>query len=109
MRFVCSTTSFPDALPNQVHLERFIALIAATGDAYNEAVSMGEDGLKRIKLPDLEEKSVVDRLYQMYQGSNKGKQVPGKSSVIAKVSFCVTSVTLSFANFTVSPPIDATV
>ncbi|KAF9934512.1 hypothetical protein FBU30_001653 [Linnemannia zychae] len=77
LRFVCSTTSFPDALPTQVHLERFIALIAATGDAYNEVVSLGEDGLKRIKLPDLEDKSVVDRLYQMYQGSNRGKPVPG--------------------------------
>ncbi|KAG0278438.1 hypothetical protein BGZ95_004007 [Linnemannia exigua] len=77
LRFICSTTSFPDALSAQVHLERFVALIAATGDAYNEAVSMGEDGLKRIKLPDLEDKSVVDRLYQMYQGSNRGKPVPG--------------------------------
>lgn len=47
---------------------------------------MGEDGLKRIKLPDLEEKSVVDRLYQMYQGSNKGKPVPGKSNVICQSS-----------------------
>jgi hypothetical protein len=61
-------------------LERYIALIAATGDAYNEAVSMGEDGLKRIKLPDLEDKTVVDRLYQMYQGSNRGKLVPGKNN-----------------------------
>ncbi|KAF9912670.1 hypothetical protein EC991_009406 [Linnemannia zychae] len=76
-RFICSTTSFPDALPTQVHLERFVALIAATGDAYNEVVSMGEDGLKRIKLPDLEDKVVVDRLFQMYQGSNRGKLVPG--------------------------------
>ncbi|KAG0080886.1 hypothetical protein BGZ90_010926 [Linnemannia elongata] len=86
LRFVCSTTSFPDALPTQVHLERFIALIAATGDAYNEAVNMGEDGLKRIKLPDLEEKTVVDRLYQMYQGSNRGKPVPGQEDVFRQPS-----------------------
>ncbi|KAF9547279.1 hypothetical protein EC957_008628 [Mortierella hygrophila] len=86
LRFICSTTSFPDALPAQVHLERFIALIAATGDAYNEAVSMGEDGLKRIKLPDLEEKSTIDRLYQMYQGSNKGKPVPGQEDVFRQPS-----------------------
>ncbi|KAI1309120.1 hypothetical protein EDD11_004131 [Mortierella claussenii] len=74
LRFISSTTAFPDALPAQVHLERFIALIAATGDAYYEASSMGEDGLKRIKLPDLEDKLVVDRLYQMYQGSNRGQE-----------------------------------
>ncbi|KAF9128817.1 hypothetical protein BGW39_004708 [Mortierella sp. 14UC] len=80
-RFICSTTSFPDALPTQVHLERFVALIAATGDAYNEVVSMGEDGLKRIKMPDLEDKVVVDRLFQMYQGSNRGKLVPGQEEV----------------------------
>ena len=78
LRFICSPTAFPDSLPLQVHLERFIALIAATGDAYYEASSMGEDGLKRIKLPDLEDKMVVDRLYQMYQGSNRGQPVPGK-------------------------------
>ncbi|KAF9155982.1 hypothetical protein BG015_007778 [Linnemannia schmuckeri] len=86
LRFVCSTTSFPDALSTQVHLERFIALIAATGDAYNEAVSMGEDGLKRIKLPDLEDKTVVDRLYQMYQGSNRGKPIPGQEDVFKQPS-----------------------
>ncbi|KAF9098763.1 hypothetical protein BGX23_005338 [Mortierella sp. AD031] len=86
LRFICSTTSFPDALSIQVHLERFIALIAATGDAYNEAVSMGEDGLKRIKLPDLEDKSVVDRLYQMYQGSNRGKPVPGQEDIFRQPS-----------------------
>jgi proteasome component ECM29 len=77
LRFVCSTTAFPDAAPALVHLERFIALIGATGDAYYEAVSMGEDGLKRIKLPDLEDKQVVDRLFLMYQGLNKGKPIAG--------------------------------
>ena len=56
-----------------------MALIGATGDAYSEAVNMGEDGLKRLKLPDLEEKKVVDRLYQMYQGTNRGQLVPGTS------------------------------
>ncbi|KAG0376841.1 hypothetical protein BGX24_007138 [Mortierella sp. AD032] len=86
LRFICSTTSFPDALPAQVHLERFVALIAATGDAYNEAVSMGEDGLKRIKMPDLEDKTVVDRLYQMYQGSNRGKPVPGQEDIFRQPS-----------------------
>lgn len=77
LRFICSTTAFPDAALALVHLERFIALIGATGDAYHEAVSMGEDGLKRIKLPDLEDKQVVDRLFLMYQGSNKGKPIAG--------------------------------
>ncbi|KAF9191921.1 hypothetical protein BGZ51_006479 [Haplosporangium sp. Z 767] len=86
LRFICSTTAFPDALPTQVHLERFIALIAATGDAYNEVVSMGEDGLKRLKLPDLEEKQVVDRIYQMYQGSNRGKPVPGQEDIFRQPS-----------------------
>jgi proteasome component ECM29 len=69
-------------LSTQVHLERFIALIAATGDAYNEVVGLGEDGLKRIKLPDLEDRVVVDRLFQMYQGSNRGKPVPGMMNVM---------------------------
>ncbi|KAK3816198.1 MAG: proteasome stabiliser-domain-containing protein [Benniella sp.] len=73
LRFICSTTVFPDSLPVHVHLERFIALIAATGDAYHEVSGMGEDALKRIKLPDLEEKAVVNRIYQMYQGSNNGR------------------------------------
>ncbi|KAG0093814.1 hypothetical protein BGZ92_001559 [Podila epicladia] len=81
LRFISSTTAFPDAAPALVHLERFIALIGATGDAYYEAVSMGEDGLKRIKLPDLEDKQVVDRLFLMYQGSNKGKPVSGQEDV----------------------------
>ncbi|KAG0202738.1 hypothetical protein BGX28_004843 [Mortierella sp. GBA30] len=81
LRFICSTTTFPDALSTAVHLERFVALIAATGDAYNEAVSMGEDGLKRLKLPDLEEKMATDRLYQLYQGSNKGSPVPGQGEI----------------------------
>ncbi|KAG0371099.1 hypothetical protein BGZ54_000043 [Gamsiella multidivaricata] len=77
VRFICSPTAFPDSLPLQVHLERFVALIAATGDAYNDVSGMGEDGLKRIKLPDLEDKMVIDRIYEMYQGSNKGKPIPG--------------------------------
>lgn len=68
---------FPDSLPVHVHLERFIALIAATGDAYHEVSGMGEDALKRIKLPDLEEKAVVNRIYQMYQGSNNGRPTSG--------------------------------
>ncbi|KAF9574748.1 hypothetical protein EC968_005534 [Mortierella alpina] len=86
LRFICSTTAFPDALPPLVHLERFVALIGATGDAYSEAVNMGEDGLKRLKLPDLEEKTVVDRLYQMYQGSNRGQLVPGQEEVFRQPS-----------------------
>ncbi|KAF9434869.1 hypothetical protein BGZ76_007269 [Entomortierella beljakovae] len=80
-RFVCSTTSFPDSLPSNVHLERFIALIAATGDAYHEVAGIGEDGVKRIKQSDLEDKLVVDRLYEMYQGSNRGKAIPGKEDI----------------------------
>ncbi|KAG0050379.1 hypothetical protein BGZ83_004844 [Gryganskiella cystojenkinii] len=86
LRFICSTTAFPDALPLPVQLERFIALIAATGDSYYEASSMGEDGLKRIKMPDLEEKLVVDRLYQMFQGSNRGKPVPGQEALFRQQS-----------------------
>ncbi|KAF9962710.1 hypothetical protein BGZ70_007955 [Mortierella alpina] len=86
LRFICSTTAFPDALPTEVHLERFVALIGATGDAYSEAVNMGEDGLKRLKLPDLEEKRVVYRLYQMYQGSNRGQLVPGQEQVFRQPS-----------------------
>ncbi|CAO3572429.1 unnamed protein product [Mortierella alpina] len=86
LRFICSTTAFPDALPTEVHLERFVALIGATGDAYSEAVNMGEDGLKRLKLPDLEEKKVVDRLYQMYQGTNRGQLVPGQEEVFRQPS-----------------------
>ncbi|KAF9112407.1 hypothetical protein BGX27_003449 [Mortierella sp. AM989] len=86
LRFICSTTAFPDTLPSKVHLERFIALIAATGDAYYEVSSMGEDGLKRIKQSDLEDKAVVDRLYQMYQGSNRGKPVPGQEDVFRQQS-----------------------
>ncbi|KAF9277423.1 hypothetical protein BGZ68_009310 [Mortierella alpina] len=86
LRFICSTTAFPDALPTFVHLERFVALIGATGDAYSEAVNMGEDGLKRLKLPDLEDKKVVDRLYQMYQGSNRGQAVPGQEEVFRQPS-----------------------
>ncbi|KAF9951012.1 hypothetical protein BGZ72_007436, partial [Mortierella alpina] len=86
LRFICSTTAFPDALPTLVHLERFVALISATGDAYSEAVNMGEDGLKRLKLPDLEEKKVVERLYQMYQGSNRGQPVPGQEEVFRQPS-----------------------
>lgn len=62
---------FPDEALAQVHLERFIALLAATGDAYHEVSGMGDDGLKRIKQPDLEDKTVVNRIYQMYQGSNR--------------------------------------
>ncbi|KFH67585.1 hypothetical protein MVEG_06317 [Podila verticillata NRRL 6337] len=81
LRFICSTTAFPDAAPTLVHLERFIALIGATGDAYYEAASMGEDGLKRIKLPDLEDKQVVDRLFLMFQGSNKGKPIAGQEDI----------------------------
>ncbi|KAF9207217.1 hypothetical protein BGZ49_000941 [Haplosporangium sp. Z 27] len=81
LRFICSTTAFPDSLPLKVHLERFIALIAATGDAYHEVASMGDDGLKRIKQSDLEDKTVVDRLYQLYQGSNRGKPIPGQEEV----------------------------
>ncbi|KAF9960381.1 hypothetical protein BGZ65_012418, partial [Modicella reniformis] len=73
LRFVSSTTVFPDSLSAEIHLERFIALIAATGDAYNEVSGPGEDALKRIKQPDLEDKTVVNRLYQMYQGSNIAK------------------------------------
>ncbi|KAG0303005.1 hypothetical protein BGZ98_007067, partial [Dissophora globulifera] len=68
------------------NIKRFIALIAATGDAYYEASSMGEDGLKRIKLPDIEDKTVVDRLFQMYQGSNRGKPVPGHEDVFRQPS-----------------------
>ncbi|KAF9363389.1 hypothetical protein BGX34_004264 [Mortierella sp. NVP85] len=49
----------------------------ATGDAYHEVSGMGEDALKRIKLPDLEEKAVVNRIYQMYQGSNNGRSTSG--------------------------------
>ncbi|KAF8941099.1 hypothetical protein BGZ58_002205 [Dissophora ornata] len=86
LRFICSTTAFPDALPAQVHLERLIALIAATGDAYYEVSSMGEDGLKRIRLSSLEDKMVIDRLYQMYQGSNRGKPVPGQEDVFRQPS-----------------------
>ncbi|KAF9401765.1 hypothetical protein BGX21_000669 [Mortierella sp. AD011] len=86
LRFICSTTAFPDSLPAKVHLERFIALIAATGDAYHEASSMGDDGLKRIKQPDLEDKAVIDRLYQMYQGSNRGKPIPGQEDVFRQQS-----------------------
>jgi len=55
-------------------------MVAATGDSYYEASSMGEDGLKRTKLPDLEDKLVVDRLFQMFQGSNRGKPIPGTIS-----------------------------
>ncbi|KAG0347308.1 hypothetical protein BG005_000251 [Podila minutissima] len=86
LRFICSTTAFPDAAPALVHLERFIALIGATGDAYYEAVSMGEDGLKRIKLPDLEDKQVVDRLFLMCQGSNKGKPISGQEDIFRSQS-----------------------
>ncbi|KAG0331256.1 hypothetical protein BG004_001755, partial [Podila humilis] len=86
LRFISSTTAFPDAASAAVHLERFIALIGATGDSYYEASSMGEDGLKRIKLPDLENKQVVDRLFLMYQGSNKGKPVPGQEDIFRSQS-----------------------
>ncbi|KAF9430239.1 hypothetical protein BGZ94_007776 [Podila epigama] len=86
LRFICSTTSFPDASPSVVHLERFIALIGATGDAYNEVATMGEDGLKRLTLPDMENKQVVDRLFLMYQGSNKGTPIPGKENIFRSPS-----------------------
>ncbi|GJJ74422.1 proteasome component ECM29 [Entomortierella parvispora] len=86
LRFICSTTAFPDALPLPVQLERFIAMIAATGDSYYEASSMGEDGLKRTKLPDLEDKLVVDRLFQMFQGFNRGKPVAGQESIFRQPS-----------------------
>ncbi|KAF9918544.1 hypothetical protein BX616_007987 [Lobosporangium transversale] len=86
LRFINSTVNFPDSLPAQIHLERFIALIAASGDAYHEVSSMGEDGLKRIKAPDFENKMVIDRLYEMYQGSNKGKPIAGQEDTIRQPS-----------------------
>ncbi|KAG0238428.1 hypothetical protein BGX31_003302 [Mortierella sp. GBA43] len=73
LRFISSTTVFPDVLSERIHLERFIALIGAIGDPYHEVSGMAEDGLKRIKQPDLEDKIVVTRIYQLYQGTNKAK------------------------------------
>ncbi|KAG0232498.1 hypothetical protein BGW42_008118 [Actinomortierella wolfii] len=78
LRFVLSATAFPDDLPLKIHTARFSVLLVATGDAYNDVSSMGEDGLKRIKLPDLEQKEVVDRLFELYQGTNRGTPIAGQ-------------------------------
>ncbi|KAG0252530.1 hypothetical protein DFQ27_008011 [Actinomortierella ambigua] len=97
LRFVLSTSTFPDDLAPKIHTARFILLLAATGDVYNEVSSLGDDGLKRIKQPDLEQKGVVDQLFELYQGSNNGTRIPGHEDMFRTP--CSNSVKLKIMGY----------
>ncbi|KAF9969044.1 hypothetical protein BGZ73_008786, partial [Actinomortierella ambigua] len=64
-----------DALLDYIECLRYCV---ASGDIYNESSTLGEDGLRRIKQPDLEQKDVVDQLFELYQGTNKGTPIAGR-------------------------------
>ncbi|GBC07937.1 hypothetical protein RclHR1_00780017 [Rhizophagus clarus] len=72
LRFVNSSVILPDSLPDSIHFKKFLILLAASCDSAHEVVGGGENGLKRMKKPDMEDKMVVDGLYSLYQGSNPG-------------------------------------
>ncbi|CAB4480178.1 ARM repeat-containing protein [Rhizophagus irregularis] len=72
LRFVNSSVILPDSLPDSIHFKKFLILLAASCDSSHEIVGGGENGLKRMKKPDMEDKMVVDGLYYLYQGSNPG-------------------------------------
>ncbi|CAG8524233.1 10813_t:CDS:10, partial [Cetraspora pellucida] len=76
LRFINSPVILPDSLPEEIHLVKFLILLAASCDAFNEIVDGGEDGIKKMKRPDMENIEVVKRLYFLYQGTvNQGAAV----------------------------------
>ncbi|CAG8556325.1 12390_t:CDS:10, partial [Acaulospora morrowiae] len=78
LRFVNSPVIFPDSLSDDIHLARFLIFLVATCDSSHEVVDGGEDGLKKMKKPDLESRTVVNKLYSLYQGSGSGSDQSDK-------------------------------
>ncbi|CAI2172736.1 418_t:CDS:10 [Funneliformis geosporum] len=72
LKFINSSVILPDSLHEIIHFKKFLVLLSASCDSAHEVVRGGEDGLKRNKKPDLENKIVVDGLYSLYQGSQTG-------------------------------------
>lgn len=58
LRFINSPVIFPDSLPGDIQFTKFLILLVATCDSSHEVVGGGEDGLKKMKIPDLENKEV---------------------------------------------------
>ncbi|CAG8760942.1 15425_t:CDS:2, partial [Racocetra persica] len=73
LRFINSTVVLPDSLSEEIHLAKFLILLVASCDSVNEIVDGGEDGIKKMKRPDMENIGVVKKLYFLYQGTvNQG-------------------------------------
>ncbi|CAG8816591.1 15900_t:CDS:2, partial [Gigaspora rosea] len=73
LRFINSSAILPDSLPEEIHFAKFLILLVASCDSFNEVIDGGEDGIKKMKKPDMEKIEVVKRLYLLYQGTiNQG-------------------------------------
>ncbi|KAL1918775.1 uncharacterized protein VTP21DRAFT_2797 [Calcarisporiella thermophila] len=76
LRFISNSSLLPDDLPDSVIIKRFCILLIGACDPSHEVLDLAEDGLKRLKKPDLEDKKTVEELYKLYQGSLFGKPNP---------------------------------
>ncbi|CAG8551871.1 6468_t:CDS:10 [Diversispora eburnea] len=74
LKFINSSMIFPDSLPENIQFAKFLILLVATCDSSHEVVGGGEDGLRKLKPPNLENKEVVDGLYFLHQGSNPSSE-----------------------------------
>ena len=63
LRFVNSSMIFPDSLSNDIHFKKFLILLAASCNSAHEIVGGGEDGLKKLKKLDLEDKMVFIEIF----------------------------------------------
>ncbi|TPX38193.1 hypothetical protein SmJEL517_g00223 [Synchytrium microbalum] len=56
--------------------ERFRVYLVASCETHHQVVSAGEDALRRHAKPDLEDEKVVQSLYELYQGTGRGRNMP---------------------------------
>jgi hypothetical protein len=70
LRFVNSSVIFPDSLPDSIHFKKFLILLTASCDSAHEVVDGGENGLKRMKKPDMEDKMVFKDIFRLIIKNN---------------------------------------
>jgi hypothetical protein len=63
LQFVNSPVILPDSLSIDIHFKKFLILLAASCSSSHEIVGGGEDGLKKMKKLDLEDKMVFIKTF----------------------------------------------